>query len=111
MAARIVNMILGAWLLISAFAWYHPPGQRLVTALVGIAIFVVAGLSAFVPNLRLLNTAIALWLFISAFIFPSANEFTILHNACIAIIVFIVALAYGRKTARFGLEHRRRQPA
>lgn len=95
--ARIVNIVLGAWLFISAFLWSHSQAQFVNTWIVGLAIAVVALLGLATGPARYLNTAIAIWLFISVWILPGANTGTRWNNAIVAILVFLFSLAPAEK--------------
>ncbi len=89
---RIVNVLLGAWLFISAFVWYHTPLQRNNTWICGVICVVVALVAMAVPWARYLNTLLAIWLFISAWALVSATPGTIWNNVLCAIAIFVVSL-------------------
>ncbi len=90
---RWINLILGVWLIISAFIWPHTIEQRTNTWIVGLAIALVSLAAMADDRVRFLNTALAIWLFISAFALPSISAGTQWNNALVAIAVFIVSLA------------------
>jgi hypothetical protein len=92
MLARILNALLGVWLLFSAFAWPHTLAQQANAALCGIAcvVFAVAGL--FLEPARYLSAALGAWVFVSAFLFPTLNALTLWNNAVIGIAIFATAL-------------------
>ena len=58
-----------------------------------------------VPNARYFNTALSLWLFVSAFALPADNVGTVWNNAVVAVAVFVASLVetptgdlpYGRR--------------
>ncbi len=60
-------------------------------ALVGIGIAVIGYLGTKAPMLRFLNTALAIWLFISAFVLPAASWGTGPNNALVALSVFLLS--------------------
>lgn len=92
MSARAVNVVLGIWLFISAFAWPHSHAQMANTWILGVLCVAFALIAARSPSVRYLNTALAVWLFISAFALPTAEIGTIWNNALVAVAIFIVSL-------------------
>jgi hypothetical protein len=88
----MINVVLGVWLFISAFAWPHSHAQHANTWILGVlcVIFALAAMAA--PMARYLNTALAIWLFISAWALPTASVGTIWNNVLVAIAIFIVSL-------------------
>jgi hypothetical protein len=90
--ARIVNVVLGIWLFISAFAWPHTSQQMTNTWILGVLCVVFAIVAMSVPAVRYLNTALAVWLFISAFALPSLHAGTVWNNVLVAIAIFLVSL-------------------
>jgi SPW repeat len=94
---RILNVILGAWLFISAFLWPHSQAQMTNTWILGILAVVFALVSMYVAaQARYLNTLLAIWLFISAFALPRVSVGTVWNNAIVAILMFIVSLLPAR---------------
>ncbi len=99
--ARLFNVAVGIWLFFSAFIWPHTPAQMLDTALVGLAIVLIAALGTGIPRLRYANTALAVWLFVSAWVLPTRSSGTFLNDVIVALAVFIVSLIPGRTVTRF----------
>jgi hypothetical protein len=89
---RIINVILGVWLFISAFAWPHTHAQMTNTWICGVLCVLFALVAMAVPWVRYLNTLLAIWLFISAWALPSGTPGTIWNNVLVAIAIFIVSL-------------------
>ncbi|HZU84437.1 MAG TPA: SPW repeat protein [Polyangiaceae bacterium] len=96
---RIINVILGVWLFISAFIWPHTQAQMTNTWICGVLVVIFALVSMAVPWVRYLNTLLAIWLFISAWALPTAHAGTIWNNVLVAIAVFIVSLVPNATTA------------
>jgi hypothetical protein len=92
---RIVNVVLGAWLFISAFCWPHSRAQLTNTWILGVLCVVFALIAMAVPWVRYLNTLLALWLFISAWALPTVSAGTIWSNVLVAIAVFVLSLVPG----------------
>ena len=89
---RIINVILGVWLFISAFVWPHTTSQMTNTWICGVLCVIFALVAMAVPWVRYLNTLLAIWLFISAWALPSRTPGTIWNNVLVAISIFIVSL-------------------
>jgi hypothetical protein len=89
---RVLNIILGVWLFISAFAWPHTMAQRTNTWIVGVLEVIFAIAASYVIQARYLNTLLAIWLFISAFALPTMNVGTIWNNVIVAILTFVLSL-------------------
>ena len=91
--ARIANVILGVWLFISAFAWWHGAAQMTNTWIVGILQVIFALVAIFVvPKARYLNTALAIWLFISSISIPSPSTGAVWNNVIVAVLTFVFSL-------------------
>ena len=90
---RSINLLLGVWLVISAFLWTHSHEQFGNTCAVGVASAVVAALAMGSPRLRWINGVVALWLFVSAFVLPHATVGTIWNGVIVAVIMFSVSVA------------------
>jgi len=92
-SARIINVILGIWLVISAFVWPHTYAQTTNTWIVGALVVAFSLVAMRVPEVRYLNTVLAVWLFISVWALPTMTMGTTWNNAIVAIAVFFVSLA------------------
>lgn len=103
--ARIVNVVLGVWLFISAFIWQHTTPQRANTWILGVLCVVFALIAMSAPAVRWLNTILAIWLFISVWALPHAVLGTMWNNALVAIAVFLASLVPGRGEPRFAPSH------
>ncbi len=89
---RAANIVLGAWLFISAFIWPHTQSSATNTWIVGLLIAIVGIVALYVPWVRWLNAVLAVWLFISTLIFPHVVAATMWNNTIVAILVFLLAL-------------------
>lgn len=92
MSARIVNVVLGAWLFVSAFVWRHSPPQLTNSWVVGVLCVAFALIAMSMPSARYLNTALSIWLFLSAFLLPRISTATLWNNVLVAIAIFVVSL-------------------
>lgn len=92
MAARVLNVLIGVWLFISAFAWHHSFAQFTNTWILGVLCVVFALVAMQYPWVSYLNTALAVWLFLSAILLPRINTATTWNNLICAIAIFVVSL-------------------
>ena len=90
---RLLNLVLGGWLVVSAFVWQHSATGFMNSWLSGLAIALVSLIGAFFPSARWVNASIALWLFVSTLLVDHAMVATAWHNAIVALAVFSVSLA------------------
>ena len=90
--ARIVNLVLGIWLFISAFVWPHTTAQMTNTWILGVLTVVFALVAMRVQQVRYLNTLLSVWLFISAFALPRLNDGTAWNNAILGVVIFFLSL-------------------
>jgi len=100
-AARAVNLLLGVWLFLSAFAWNHTGAERVNTWVMGVLCAAFAAIATTAATARWLNTALAVWLFVSVWALPHHSLATMWNNALVAIAVFLLSLIPGEG------EHRR----
>jgi hypothetical protein len=91
-SVRIINVALGTWLFLSAFAWPHSRAQQTNTWIVGALTVAIAYAGMTVPWARYFNTVLAIWLFISAFVLPKLSVGTVWNNVLVAIAIFCVSL-------------------
>ena len=89
---RLINLVLGVWLFISAFAWPHTQAEMANTWILGIVVAVFALVALWQPPARYVNTAAAVWLFVSAFALPHNQDGTLWNNVLVAIAVFVITL-------------------
>jgi hypothetical protein len=94
-ADRVVAIVAGIWLFISAFIWQHTMAQMTNTWIIGVLFVLFALLSYRWSEARYVNAAIAVWLFISVWALPTRLIGTQWNNAVVAIIVFVASLAPG----------------
>lgn len=90
--ARGLNILLGIWLFISAFAWPHTRAQFANTWIVAVVVVAFAIIALGVREVRMLNTLVAIWLFISAFALRGPSRATVWNNALVAVAILIVSL-------------------
>jgi hypothetical protein len=93
--ARVVNVVLGAWLFISAFAWPHTNTQMMNAWIIGVLCVILTFVAMNAPSVRYLNTALSVWLFISALALQQARASTVWNNVLVAIAMFLASLVRG----------------
>ena len=97
MAIRILNVLMGTWLFISAFAWAHTPLEAAFTMACGGLSVVFALATIYHGAFRYLNAGLAVALFVSTIALSAwRGGPTMWHNAVLAILLFVVALFDGR---------------
>lgn len=90
--ARIVNIVVGVWLFISAFVWPHTASARTNTWIVGALCAIFALIALRNPPVRWLNTVLSIWLFFSALSIHHLTGGTLWNNLIAAIVMFIASL-------------------
>jgi len=96
---RMINVLLGGWLLISSFLWEHSSAQVTNSWLVGVAAVIVAAIAASVDGARYLNVLLAIWLFIAAFALPHASIGTVVNDIVVAVAMLAMSLLPSRRAA------------
>jgi hypothetical protein len=92
MSARIVTVLIGTWLFLSAFAWPHSPAQGMTTLICGVLTVLSALVAIFQPRFRYLTATIGVVLFVASLATAVRYDRTFWHNAVIAIGIFVLAL-------------------
>lgn len=94
---RWINVALGLWLFVSAFAWPHASAQFTNAIVVGLVCAGAAAAAMRIPVLRHVNAALALWLFFSTWLFPVESGATLWNHMLTAVVMLIVALVPSRR--------------
>jgi hypothetical protein len=88
-----LNIVLGAWLIISAFAWAHSLDDALVTVIAG-ALILGSGVGGFVAqDLRHVEASVALLLVLSAVVVPHLSALTAWNNTLLGALTFALTFA------------------
>ena len=93
--ARAMNVVLGAWLVVSVFLWPHLPASRESTAIGGALCALVALVATRVPRAHWLNAAVALALFATVWLVPHAHRASEWNDAVTAFFILPLALVPG----------------
>jgi hypothetical protein len=89
---RIVNVVLGTWLFLSAFAWPHARTQMTNTWVVGVMCATCAIVAMAVPWVHCVNTLLAIWLFVSTWWLPAVDARTVWNNVIVSVAMFAASL-------------------
>jgi hypothetical protein len=93
MGARAANMVLGAWLVLSAFLWAHSSAQFTNAWICGVLVVGLALLaSGPLPSARYGNAVVGGWLILSAFVLPRVNVGTLWNHVLVGIGVLVLGL-------------------
>lgn len=93
MSARVSNMVLGVWLVLSAYLWRHSAPMLVNAVLVGSLVVAFAILAAQgLTWARHLNTAVAIWLFVSALFLPRLSTASVVNHLIVALAILLFSL-------------------
>ena len=106
-AARVVNVVLGAWLFASAFLWPHLGSDGFNTWVTALAVLTCAVMAFWAPAFRWGSAFAAVWLAVMAVTLGHATAFTLWHNLAVALAVLAASLVPSRPR----LYDRERAPA
>ena len=95
---RVFVVLLGVWLIFSAFAWPHPPAHVTNTWMVGGGLVLFGALSTMYPWARAVTVALAVWLFLFAVIGGATDPWTFWNEALVALAVFILGMLEPQRT-------------
>jgi hypothetical protein len=97
---RWVNIGLGAWLVLSSFLWEHSAAQFNNDWLVGLAAVFFAFVALRSDLIRYVNTVVAVWLFISAWVLPVVSQATFWNNLLVSVAMFAISCSPGGRGRR-----------
>jgi len=90
--ARWLNILIGIWLFISAFAWQHSMASRTNSWICGILVVVFAAIALGYPVVRYLNTILGIWLIVAGGALHHVASGTQWNNIIIGAVVLLVSL-------------------
>jgi hypothetical protein len=96
-----INIMLGAWLVITAVALPHTLDEAMVTMILGILIALSSAVSYIVDDLHYLDAIFAVLLAVCAAVLPAASTATRINQAVVALAVFVFSLMSDRGERRF----------
>lgn len=95
--ARGLSVLLGIWLIISAYAWRHTGTLRDNAVICGVLVIVFALASLRDARARFVNTLVGVWLVLSTFVLGGALEIGSRWNE-LFVGIALVALSLVRGT-------------
>ena len=99
---RIANVVLGAWLALSALAWPHEGPEGLNAIMTGLFVAMIAAMAVWAPVLRLGNLFLAAWLAGSTLMLDHASELTRWNELLVAGAIAAAALVRSASGRRRG---------
>jgi hypothetical protein len=94
--ARVANLILSGWLVVSSLAWDAPGPARINGVVVGYLAFVFSTVATLADGVRTLNTLLGAWLLASAWVLPSALLMMRLDAALVGALLLAFSLVTRR---------------
>jgi len=89
---RLINVVLGVWVVLSARVWHRGGGSFINNVVTGIVVVVSAALAIRRPDLRFVNTAAGIWLIASLFAWPNYSSPMVWNNAMVGAGIALVSL-------------------
>ncbi len=93
---RVVNALVGAWLVASVLIWPHYGPEGFNTLITGLLVLTVAPISAFAPRMRFGTALLGAWLFLTSFVFVHALRVTFFHDLAASIVLLAIAAVPSR---------------
>jgi hypothetical protein len=93
--ARTLNLILGLWLFVSAFAFQRTSPAFTNAWIVGLAVAITALFGMTRPRARYGNTILSAWLLVSAFALPHRSPAAFWHDLTAALLILLLSLVPG----------------
>jgi hypothetical protein len=90
--ARWLNILIGIWLFISAFAWQHSMAARTNSWICGILAVVFAAIALGYPAVRYLNTILGIWLIVAGGALHHVASGTQWNSIIVGVIILLVSL-------------------
>ncbi len=92
MTPRIFITMIGAWLLVSGFAWPHSRVEVLNLIAVGVLAPVFTWLSTVRDWARYVSAAAGVWLILTTLRFGTITHVTLVHNLIMGTSIFVASL-------------------
>lgn len=90
--ARYLNVLLGAWLIISDFVWRHGEAANTNTWISGVLVIAFALWSFWWPTMRFWNTLMGAWVIFAGIVLQHASSGTQWNNIIIGALILLVSL-------------------
>ncbi len=95
--ASYMNIVMGAWLLFSAFGWTHLRWEQLNTAVVGGTVLVCSLGALIFPVLRWVTVLASAWLIVSSFFVPHFTVGTPVNDIVVGLNALVCGLVPGAR--------------
>ncbi len=93
--ARAAALLASGWLIVSALAWERGT-PRIDGVVVGYLVFVFSMVATIVDEVRLLNTALGLWLLVTAWVWPAKSLAMRGNETLVGAAVVLLSLVSNR---------------
>jgi hypothetical protein len=90
--ARSLNVLLGAWLFVSAFAWQHGQAANANTWICGLLVIGFALWALWMPTMRWWNTLIGAWVVFASFFLHHRSAVTQWNNIVLGVLILAISL-------------------
>lgn len=91
--SRWLNIMMGGWLVASAFVWPRAEALQANLTIVGVLIATLALYAIFAPAARRLNTLLAVWLLVSSVaVFDHLVSATVWNDIVVGLVVLVCSL-------------------
>lgn len=100
--ARVTNVVLGAWLLISSFAWKRGTPNFVNAWVIGLLVIASSLVALRSPRFRFVSTAAGFWLIASLFAWPDYSSPLVWNNVMVGLGIVVVSLVGPREAAFLG---------
>jgi hypothetical protein len=94
--ARVLNVVLGAWLVVSDLVWRHGEAASTNTWICGLLVIAFALWALWMPRMRYWNTLLGAWLIFAAFVLEHFSSGTRWNNVILGGVILLVSLVPGR---------------
>jgi len=95
---RVFVVLLGMWLIFSAFAFAHKPAYVTNGWMVGAGLVLFGALSIIYPWARAVTVALAVWLFVFAVVAGPVDPLTFWNDALVALAVCVLGMLEPHRT-------------
>jgi hypothetical protein len=89
---RLINVVLGLWVVISALVWPRAGGNFYNSWITGVVIIVSSLLAIRTQALRMVTAAAGIWLVASMFAWPDYSSPMVWNNAMVGAAVAMTSL-------------------
>lgn len=88
---RVVNALLGAWLVVSVFLWPHAGSEGYNALITGLLVAMVALVAIWAPPVRFANVLLGAWLLVTTLFFRHESELTLWNEVLVATVILVFA--------------------